>query len=49
MFDAIPDQGPSAVNGRHTEIEVNDWVEVFQQMSNLRYKWNVKVEVISSD
>jgi len=49
MFDAIPDHGLSALNGRHTEIEANDWVEVFQQISKLRYRWNVKVEVISND
>ena len=49
MFDAVREHVLSVVNGRHTEIVVDEWFEVFEHISKLRYKWNVKVEVISSD
>ena len=49
MFDAAQGHLLAVVNGRHTEIVVEEWIEVFEHISKLRYKWNVKVEVFSSD
>ena len=33
----------------NTQVKKEDWKEVLEQISKLRYKWNTKIEVLSSE